>query len=688
MRAIHLLLLLLPFMVRGQWQSTQGPSGALDVRGLLATDSVVLVGTTCGTFYSTDGGTNWQPVLPGTFHRAVRFQGSIYAALNGLSRLVPQAGVWTAQPLTGVGDLIDLHAGQELLAGMYYSGFRYSTNGTDWSGNNTGLPRDSLFTPNGIWAYFHHVYAVSSDGSARYAGTAHGVYRTTAPDQPWQSASNGLPDARVDQLAQADGVLLAALGNSAYRSLDQGATWQAVLTLDPGVTFQALVGHGGTWKACTDGQGLWSSADGGLTWTADGAGLAEVDVRAAALVNGTWLVGTDRTLYAGSGTYAPSQQGLVCCVVQDLASVGGTVVATELTAAHVLPQPGGAWQRTTDALPVGVMWDVEVLDGDYFIAAIPPGLGPPASINYRASSSGQGWQAVSELVNYGDPYALRSTGTRLVAYTDDLLFLSQDGGQNWAEIGPASGGGVCNAINDAAWYGDTLFTVKCSAGDVLRSTDLGGTWNFATNGLPNAEPYAIRALPTGLFVATQEGLYRSVNGGASWSFAGGGLPDHWSFEPSGHVQDIVAWPPFTFLCTNDAVYASDAEHSTWTPITDGLPELSQLFEGALLVKDDTLYFGTNGHGVYKRGLQALALALPEVEGDAGLAVHPNPAEDVLWVDGDVLREAVLVDALGRAVVLPALGGGRYDVSGARPGLYVLRGRSVTGVERTGRVVVR
>jgi hypothetical protein len=688
MRIAQLLILLLPLMVRGQWQSTHGPRGALDVRGLLVTDSVVLAGTLCGTFSSTDRGATWVPVLAGSFHRAVRFQGSIYTDINGFSRLVPLDGEWSVQPLTGVGDLLDLHAGQELLAGVNYSGFRYSTNGTDWSGNNIGLPRDSLFTPNGVWVHFHHVYAVSSDGSARYAGTAHGVYRTTAPDQPWQSASNGLPDARVDLVEQADGVLLAAVGNTTYRSVDQATTWQAVLTLAAGSTFRALVAEGGTWKACTDGQGLWSSTDGGLTWTTDGVGLAEVDVRAAAWVDGTWLVGTDRALYAGTGTYTPSQQGLVCSVVQDLASVGGTVVATQLDAAHVLPQPGGIWQRTTDALPVGAMWDVEVLEDDYLIAAIPPGLGPPASINYRASASGQGWQAVSELVNYGDPYVLRSNGTLVVAFTDDLLFLSQNGAVNWTEIGPASGGGVCNAINDAAWYGDTLFTVKCSAGDVLRSTDLGGTWNFANNGLPNAEPYTIRALPTGLFIATYEGLYRSVNGGASWSFAGGGLPDHWSFEPSGYVQDIVSWPPFTFLCTNDAVYAADAEHSMWTNISVGLPALSQLFHGALLVKDDTLYFGTNGHGVYKRGLQELALAMPEVVVEGDLEVYPNPAEDVLGVGGDLLRAVELVDALGRAVVLPVLGAGRYDVSGAMPGVYVLRGRSRSGVMRTARVVVR
>jgi hypothetical protein len=247
---------------------------------------------------------------------------------------------------------------------------------------------------------------------------------------------------------------------------------------------------------------------------------------------------------------------------------------------------------------------------------------------------------------------------------------------------------VCNGINEVAWYGDTLFVVSCSQGDVLRSTDLGVSWHFATNGLPGAEPLTVHALPTGLFISTALGLYRSVDGGDQWSYAGNGLPDPSSWVPSGEVMDLAAYPPYTFLCTKDAVFVSDAAHDVWTDISAGLPDLSELYAGSLLVKDDTLYFGTNGLGVYKLGVEQLALTVPDAVAANTLVLHPNPADDVLWSKGAALRSLEMTDATGRSQTMRSLGNGRYDVKDLAPGVYLVRGITLEGVLRKGRMVVQ
>jgi hypothetical protein len=687
MRSLLLLIVSFPLMLHAQWRSTNGPRGPLDLRDLLVTDSVVLAGTTCGTFCSTDGGVEWSPVLAGTFEQAVVYQGTVYATVAGLCRLLPQGAQWVVEPVAGAGEVNDLCAGAELLAGTDYGGFRYSINGVDWSVNNSGLPRDSVYLPSGLWGYYFNAFAVTADADYRYVGTPHGVYRTAAPGDPWSVASSGLPDLPVDHLVHMDGVLMAALGNTAYRSVDGADGWQAVLSLPEGGRFNRLVEAGGTWKACTMEHGLWMSSDGGQSWVQEGAGVQEADVRDAVLVDGTWVVATARSLYTGVTSYVENLEGPVCCTVMDLGTVGGTVVATELGAAHVMAAPGATWEQGTSGLDIGVMFDVAVVDGGYLLSVVPSGLGPATCTNYRASSAGMEWTAVSTFVNYGDPYFLRSNGERVVAYTDALLYLSQDAALTWTDITPAVGL-VCNNFSDVAWYGDTLFLVSCSAGDVLRSTDLGATWTFATNGLPDLEPYSVHSLPTGLFVTNNAGLYRSVDGGDSWSFAGSGLPAPDSSVPNGAVQDLAAYPPYTFLCTPDAVYVSDAAHGAWTDISEGLPDPAFLYAGALLVKEDTLYFGTNGHGVYKLGLDQLALAVPEAVAAGSLTLHPNPADEGISVGDGSVRELELTDATGRVTTMSSLGDGRFAVGALPAGLYHVRAITGTGELRTGRVVVR
>ncbi|MEZ4740817.1 MAG: hypothetical protein R2818_16005, partial [Flavobacteriales bacterium] len=661
-------------------RTANGPFSSTDVNVMLATDSVVLVGAGCGIHCSTDEGSSWQVLRPGAISCGAVYQGDIYVGQGGLHQLLPVDGVWNDVPVGAVGNVMDLLAADVLMAASLYQGFQSSADGVTWLPNNDGLPRDSVYNPNlGMYVYFVNTYALAVDVEQRYIGTPHGTYRSPLGGGAWEAANSGLPDATVTELASDGPVLLAAIGPQLFRSADQGLSWTLVVDLPTAPRFNDLVAIDGTFYASTEGDGSFSSAD-GLVWQQAHAGTVTGTFLS---VGGTLLIGKSNGVFTEADGLALNN-GLVCCTVTDLAMIDNTVVANERKAVHATT--GGAWNPVSGGLDIAAHWDVAVVQDQFLISTIPSGLGPAACINYRAPASAAPWTPVSTLVNYGDPYALSSNGERVVAFTDDRLFLSEDQGTTWSDISPP-GGLVCNNFNDAGWWGDTLFVLGCSFGDVIRSADLGATWQYANTGLPTAEPYLFRALPFGLFVATYQGLFVSTDNGVNWTSANTGLPPDFSSFPSSYIQDIVATANGLVLCTNNAVFAAGPDLQ-WADLTEGLPPLPDLYTGALLVRNDTLWFGTNSFGVWQLPLADLGLGTPERATHQVLALHPNPASTSVHIEaGGTLRHVLAVDLAGKRVELTALGGGRYALQALAPGLYSLYATTTDGRQGRGRLVV-
>jgi hypothetical protein len=680
LRSLFALTLITPILLNAQWRSANGPHSKAGVNVLLATDSVLLAGSNCGIHCSTDSGSNWHVLQPGSITCGAVFQDVIYVAQSGLHRLVPSNGEWSDVAINALWEVQDLLAADVFMAASMYQGFQYSGNGMDWLTNNAGLPRDSVYNPSiGGYVQFVHAYALAVDADHRYIGTTHGVYRSPMAGGAWVAANSGLPDATVSELVSDGSVVLAAMGNQLFRSVDQGMSWTPVLQLVTAPRFTDLVAIDGMFYACTEGDGSFASAD-GLTWQQSHAGTVTGTFIS---VGGTLLLGNNDGVFT-EPEGLPMNSGLVCCTVTDMAMIDNTVVAADRQGVYATT--GDDWTLTTSGVDMNVHWDVAVVQDQFLISVIPPGLGPPACYNYRAPASATPWTPVSTLVNYGDPYALCSNGERVIAFTDALLFLSEDQGSTWTDISPP-GGMVCNNFNDAGWWGDTLFVLGCSDGDVIRSTDLGASWQYAINGLPAAEPYLFRALPLGIFVATYQGLFVSTDNGNSWNSANTGLPTDFSSYPSSVLQDIVDTNNGVLACTNNAVFGAGPALQ-WADLSEGLPPLPDLYAGALLVRNDTLWFGTNSFGVWQLPLADIGLGFPNVAQDHVLALNPNPATTFVHIEmSDPPRSVMAVDLAGHRVELPALGGGNYGVQALAPGLYTLYTTTPEGDMGRGRLVV-
>jgi hypothetical protein len=134
----------------------------------------------------------------------------------------------------------------------------------------------------------------------------------------------------------------------------------------------------------------------------------------------------------------------------------------------------------------------------------------------------------------------------LYAGTNIGMFKSNDGGEIWsrAGIGPTSTDVVAIVIDPS--NSDTLYMgsiggmtndslLNITVGGVFKSTDRGGSWILASNGLPNTpaisslviDPSSPNILYAGANLGINSnggGVYKSSDGGESWSLASNGIP--------------------------------------------------------------------------------------------------------------------------------------------------------------------
>jgi len=169
------------------WQSHDLP-WTVRANSVLVHDGVIYAGTHPGyVFRSSDGGQTWTPQERGVLNGSVRS----LAAHNG-----------------------------KLFAGISHPlAVLVSTDGgVSWEPSQNGLPSD----PSTGW-----LYSITSRGSALFAGTADGIYRSTDDGATWSRLPlNGNEQIGVLDSDELGGAMFAGtIGRGVHRSDDDGATW-------------------------------------------------------------------------------------------------------------------------------------------------------------------------------------------------------------------------------------------------------------------------------------------------------------------------------------------------------------------------------------------------------------------------------------------------------------------------------
>jgi photosystem II stability/assembly factor-like uncharacterized protein len=252
-------------------------------------------------------------------------------------------------------------------------------------------------------------------------------------------------------------------------------------------------------------QGIWSSEDGGDSWThlGEGAGSDEVTLRLTDVQYDPedptrfWISG----LYNGGGVYRTDDDGDTFHQLGDIFSLEDVGIdftdpqrRTLVAAGHETIEVqrsrdgGETWASITDALPRedGQIEAVEVIDADTYV--IGTQRGPVPGI-FRTVDAGENWERVYTRGVVAAPVKVGDELIWLIERGGGLV-ISDDGGATWTEV-PSS------AINPFARSLTTLpdgRLVTTSARTLIASADRGISWRPIGPGLP-FEPWGVLYAP-------------------------------------------------------------------------------------------------------------------------------------------------------------------------------------------------
>ena len=188
----------------------------------------------------------------------------------------------------------------------------------------------------------------------------------------------------------------------------------------------------------------------------------------------------------------------------------------------------------------------------------------------------------------------------VVAKAGETLFVSGNAGRNWAEVG--FGGGPNNRASALAVVNDRTMVLGTEKGDVVQVVRGARGWRQATVtrlARPrNAYISDIAVVGATIWVTSSTfggaHVLRSRDGGRTWSDRGQGLPD----IPANALVLDPGKSSRVFVATDDGVWRTENSGGVWKDFSNGLPNA---VVGDILLHPGTrrLRVGTRSRGIWE-----------------------------------------------------------------------------------------
>jgi uncharacterized repeat protein (TIGR01451 family) len=549
-------------------QHNDGISGGIVVGVVVdpsASSTVYALTQTSGIFKSTDAGANWSAINTGLpAEKSVsgghlfgnlltidqRNPSRLYANFGGKPFKTTDGGSNWSEISTGIADCdgdygitgvaIDPQNSSHLLSGYIASGCAGGLyESTDTGANWTFVSANGL--GNDAWTIAFN----PASSSQMYVNTVHvGVSRSTDAGANWTNTSPTLGDVSGSAIVvhptstsrvfmgyqDADG------GGGLYLSTDNAATWTSKTSEVSGrVQDIRFSSSSPTVGYAASSDGVFKTADGGLTWAAVGSHAAKSPKALAInpLDSSIVYLGTN-----GGGIYKSTDSG-----VTFTASNTGLPVSLNIGAIAIAPSASST----------------------YYAAASGIGF-------FRSTDRGYTWTKRSSsvaTVNATNYIAISPTNEDVIYAGFDQVYKSTDGGANWTSTGIDPSG--THWFQSAAVDPQNASHVIVADSNLLkswRSTDAGATWATSTTLLPSSYFYRIvfdQASSSNVYAATYDYVWRSTNNGATWaqsssSMSGSPSVDTLALDPSSPGTVYIG-------ATSDKIFKSTDYGATWATTT-------------------------------------------------------------------------------------------------------------------------
>lgn len=485
--------------------------------------------------------------------------------------------------------------------------------GFGWKALVNGLDNKHLLSSIGIAPSYH------ADKTLFVSSAGDGVYRSQDGGDSWLAVNNGLANLNIGLLSIYPGyhsnkiVLAAGTEGGLYRTEDGGASWHQVIDDSTEVTAIAFSPDlNKSLVLAGDHRGvLYSSTDNGEVWqqtlqTSDAGAITSIAISPNFSSDGTFFVGTEKggifrtddsgvsftevnaglrfTIRGKYGTFRKSQEGpairrdekgIISIAISPNYESDSTVFISMWNEAIFKSDDGGnTWKR----YPLGLTCHSQA-DSDKYKS--------PHFRDLRISSDFEN----DETVFLGG---------------FDGLFKSTDGGRHWTQMetlplrlikGLALSPGDRDSLSVA---------ITTYGGGACTTEDQGSTWAINNNGLMTTRLSDIGFSPiyqtdNTLFSASRGYLLKSTDRGNTWDKTALDYAENWTTSWRERVVSVLRKLRVPSSLSK-RVLLTERERQT--------PFATMLAISPDFALDDTLYFGTRYHGIYKSvdgGLNAAAI---------------------------------------------------------------------------------
>jgi hypothetical protein len=555
-------------------------------------NTVFLANRSRQVYKSTDGGATWSasgtgiaPVTTNYLMASFLFwPGDVntlfFSRYDSLFKSTDGGGTWTAlnttAPLAGksLGELLvdPVDPAHPLYVRVGSDGiFKSMDGGVTWVTANTGLPVTSggkIYassfalvpgTPSTLLVLMNSgvVYA-STDSGATWAARS-GVNRSLG------ALVVGVGGTTVYSRGTDNGGASPSGKAAVWVSTDLGVTWHLLVTSYK-LNALAIDPAEPTFLFASMAEGVYVSADAGLTWSPASTGLRAVDFG--------WGVafqpGTPTTWYAQgdvSGVFKTTDGGATFAnITANLVSPNNGMMAVDPNNASVVYSAGQA----------STAWDPD------FFYRFTKSTDGGATWNQVASLDPESWWALQ-------PWGLLALPTVpttvYVGAPDEGVFKSTDGGETFVRSSIGLPDGTTSPSN--LWLLDLVSVDTAGSAlyvatnpGVYKSSDQAATWTLASTGLPGPMPQVREIVvhptdPDILYCAAIAGVFKTIDGGGLWMPVRTG----WPVQPDGVTPQAaftIAIDPVdpnvlystTIINSAAKLYTSRDAGGSWWPLND------------------------------------------------------------------------------------------------------------------------
>jgi len=668
-----------------QWVQTEGPTGAITIKGIFENKGKLYIGTDSGLLYKSDS-------ISGSWDYMNSIYSNVYAK-KGDSLLIGTTGgikvldlsspnikpVSYGQYMTNSNIKAINQTDTCLYVGLLYDGFCKSKGFSDkWEEFNNGLPFILL---DGVFRS-RDVYSIAHLSDVIFCTTEFGLFKTNVSPILWSPAISGIPKEvnnphDIKFLKAIDETIFVGIQNKLYSSSNKGNSWEETYSF--GSTVSSLNEFVDDYYVTTLGNGIYISKDKGVSWSNINSGLSDLNVTTLTMIDTVLACGTSSNgfYYKSGNVWINNNRGIIYSSIKSMAATSKAIIANDEQKVYSSTD-GNSWTDITPPDSKKYFGSVATMGDTFWLSGKNDAISGPNDDNFIIYSEDDGisWKNPNHGVPFerGAIFSMYISDKTLYAYIYEEMCATNDLGLDWW-YNLSLPSQYCNNFNGFVVYNSIPFAISCGYAELLKCNSE-GNWILSNTGLP-------ADLKLDYLTKTSDALYVNVNGrgfyvskdnGNSWSFTSNTIDlDHGinSSTFNGHIL---------FISTPNGVFYTDDYGQNWKSVNIGLSNKVGI---SIKIFNNTLFLATSKTGIWKYDIKDIVSSNLESNLNKDQPkIYPNPTSGYLNVQTDSNKgfEFKIVDLMGKQILSThQLSDGRIDISILQNGTYIIILNSNEGV---------